>query len=156
MRRRGGVAKARSVVPGFVAIAILLLAGCGGGSEEPPTKAEFKRQAVAICRKKPGRISTGIQRYSRENPGAETTAWKEGLTKEGILPVLKLEAEEFDKLTAPKGGEKELREIVKAFEQVLEGGEEAPLVILKGSGGPALEKVNKLFVAYGIPQCRQS
>jgi hypothetical protein len=157
MRQEGREAKARSLVPGIVAIAALLLAGCGGGGgDAPPSKAEFEKQALAICGKKFERISTGIQRYARENPGTETASWKEGLTRQGVLPALKLEVEEFEELTAPKGGEKELEEIVKAFGQVLKDGEEKPLVILEGSGGPALEKVNKLFVAYGIPQCKQS
>jgi hypothetical protein len=144
-------------MPGIAAVAILLFTGCRGGSnEKPPTKAEFARQAAAICGKKFERISTRIQRYSRENPGAETATWKEELTTQAILPVLKLEAEELEELTAPKGDEQELVEINKAFERVLKDGEAKPLVILEGSGGPALENVNKLFVAYGIPQCKQS
>ena len=41
----------RGSVAALVGVLVLLAAGCGGGGEEPLSKAEFQSEANAICAK---------------------------------------------------------------------------------------------------------
>lgn len=138
----------------FGALAIGLIAGCGGGDDNSSTtipKKEFTAQANAICAKHHNKIIAEFDAYVEKN-GAPKANEREGalaaFKETVIIPSLEAEAEEFEALGLPKGGEEEVEDIWAGLDQGLEELEESGS---KSTARPAgFEEANKISKELGL------
>src|SRR5262245_42772302 len=114
----------------FLAIAVLCLlvvvAGCGGGevdgamgdvSNSELTKAEFVKQADAICKLSDEVQNEALSEVEKELTGSlSSPANQKELLAAGLAPVKK-EIEEVYGLGAPGGNEKEVEAFLQAAEK---------------------------------------
>jgi hypothetical protein len=122
---------------GGIVVGIMVLtvgAGCGsGGDSSTVTKAEFTKQANAICAKRKKEWQTTLASYEKEvkeknvtgNVKAQTEI-AEDLLDESMLPALQGQLEGLEDLGAPEGKEKQvekwLDDLSKGVEQVEKNG----------------------------------
>ncbi|MGB7684552.1 MAG: hypothetical protein WBL45_02070 [Solirubrobacterales bacterium] len=159
---------------------VVLVAGCGGGSDSESssadtstpaetsapdsngapalTKAEFIKQGDEICAGVSGKIAQSLDEYMTENGISETEGpteeQEEGLVSEAVLPEYQLVAEELGALGAPEGEEEQVAEIVTGMEEVVAEGEEDPASVI-GTDDPFAD-VNAKAVAFGFKVCGES
>jgi hypothetical protein len=131
-----------------VLLVALVFAGCGDSSEAAPLKKPaFVQQANAICvNATQERKQASKELTEDEGDGSdEATAATEAL----VAPVQSM-ATELSELGIPKGDDKEIEEIVAAFEAGATKLEEDP-------AGPdaasAFTKANEKAAAYGLDDC---
>jgi hypothetical protein len=145
----GGVAGAAVLI----AIA-LVVAGCGGGGSSSTTaltKAQYLKQANAICKKGQQEREAAVNELAEEiKPGAEVGELpKAGLVK-AIIPPLGNMVDELAALPAPEGDEEQVEEIVEAYEKPVEEIEEDESVAFKGG---VFQEADKKALKYGIEDC---
>jgi hypothetical protein len=150
--------------------------GCGGGSEDEgtaatgasgttgaattaagPAKAEFVKQADAICKRGGDEIHQGAEAL-KKRLGVEPTAslnksQKEELIEAVVVPAVKKQAEGVAKLAPPPGDEIEVNELVAALGRVANAGQEDPGNILTTAG--TVGAVNEVAENYGASECVQ-
>lgn len=134
------------VLAAFVALAV---GGCGGGdSTSALTKAQFIKQADAICKKADETQLNELGRVEQELTGnAASRKNQERLVTEGGLPPIQEEAEEIAALGAPSGDEDQVDAIVEAIEAgVVEGGEDPEKL------ESAFAEADRLAKAYGFKE----
>lgn len=152
----------------FGALAIALIAGCGGGDDTSSTggdssesassltKAEFIKQADAICEESNESVSAEAEEFAEEN-GIDiekpTTAEQEEVVSGVVAPAIREQAEKIDELGAPSGDEDEVAEIVEAVESGADEAEATPEVIVAGKGGGPFEEAAELANAFGLKVC---
>jgi hypothetical protein len=140
----------------------LLVAGCGSSddsSEENTsslTKAEFIKQADAICEKADDEIEGEVEAFAEENgiptdkePSDEV---KEELVVEVIVPSIEEQAEGIAALGAPSGEEDQIDQIVEGIETAASETAEDPSSVISGSEG-AFKGVNEEAKEYGFKVC---
>ncbi len=125
---------------GGIVVGIVVLtagAGCGsGGDSSTVTKAEFTKQANAICAKRKKEWQTTLAGYEKEVQDKKATGnikvqkeIAEGLLDESMLPALQGQLESLEDLGAPEGKEKQvekwLADLSKGIEQVEKNGVES-------------------------------
>lgn len=133
----------------------LVLAGCGGDESTAAelTKAEFIKQADAICDKADQVQKAELNSYLKENPKATSSPAKEEEMVVAVgLPPIGDEAEELDELGVPSGDEEEVAAIVEGIEDALEQSEADPKPLTEGNEGAFVE-VDKLAKEYGLKSC---
>lgn len=137
----------------------LVLAGCGGSSEDAaanlPTKAQFLRKANAICGRADHRINTGFERYSRRHLAVGQVPSDLSYAKATariVLPLIEGEVGEIRKLRPPGRGKEGVAEILVAFEAGIGVGKRDPLT-LAGSGEFAFAEAHELAVDFGLARC---
>jgi hypothetical protein len=151
-----------------------IAAGCGGGNDQGTgsaastgatssptsskatlTKAEFIKQADAICEKTDKVQEAGLKAYLQKKPEAQST--KAGQSKMVLavgLPPIQTEAEELAELGAPSGDEAKVAAIVDGIEKAVEKGEAEPGSLLTGSS--PFTEVDKLAGEYGFKACNNA
>lgn len=100
----------------LVAIGVFSV-GCGSSSEQTLTKAEFEKQASAICKEaeaKRGKIITGL--LEKIDPNGNVQAQQEQLIKKA-MPTYEDAAQQIDDLGAPEGQEDKVAGLVEAMEE---------------------------------------
>jgi uncharacterized lipoprotein len=150
----------------FGVLVIALVAGCGGGSDNTSsdstdggsalTKAEFIKEADAICEKGNESISAEAEEFAEENEidiEKPTTAEQEEVVSDVVAPAVQEQAEKIDELGAPEGEEEEVAEIVEAVESGAGEAEASPDTIVEGSGPGPFAEANKLANSYGLKVC---
>ncbi len=154
--------KLRLLVPLATALAVaLVVAGCGSSddtssTEASLTKAEFVKQADAICTQGSKDINAEFEEFTKEKGISETKAPAKDVQEEAVesilIPSISSQVEEVKALGTPEGDEGEVEALIAAEEEVLEEGEEDPVSLLEG--GSAKEKeANKLATDYGLTAC---
>jgi hypothetical protein len=153
---------------------VVLVAGCGGGSDSSDStaadtggadtsdapalsKAEFIKQGDEICAETGQKLQEGITDFSSENgldEGEPSEEQAEELVTEVILPLIQEQAEEIDALGAPKGEEAEVEEIVAGLEEAVDEGLEDPS-IATGSDNPFAD-VDQRSQDFGFNVCGAS
>ena len=146
-----------------LAIALLVLAGvaagCGGSSDESQTtaltKAEFVKQANAICYETKERSAAAYKQYAQTNAvpssGPGLTAKAADLVENVFIPIYDEQIEKISALGTPIGDEKEVDAILTAMQAGVEGAKREPLPFIRESA--ALNRASQLAVAYGLPEC---
>lgn len=150
-------------------LAIALVAGCGSGGDDTSgtssesgesasslTKAEFIKQADAICEEGNKSVGVEAEEFAEENEidiEKPTTAQQEEVVSDVVAPAIREQAEKIDELGAPGGEEDEVAEIVAAVESGADEAEATPDVIVEGKGAGPFEEANKLATAYGLKVC---
>lgn len=147
-------------------IAILLLPalvafGCGGGGDDDAsgsaslTKAEFLKQADAICQRGVEKYPAEFEAYAKENnlPPREPASYaqQEKLNEAILIPTLKNQAEEIDELSVPAGEEAQVNPIVGGFLKALAEAEDEPSSLVDPLS--PLAEVAKLGRKYGLKVC---
>jgi hypothetical protein len=149
----------------LVALAIGLIAGaCGDSSpslSDVPglTKAEFVRQANAICKEGSDQIDSEAKTFKKKH-GLDvkvslSKAQEEELVTDVVVASIQTEAEGLASLGAPQGNEHEVAAIVKGLEAMATAGEKKPASILVEGSGNTVAKVNEAAEAYGVEECKQ-
>jgi anti-sigma28 factor (negative regulator of flagellin synthesis) len=146
-----------------VLLAALVVAGCGSSdsdssssdSETPSlTKAEFIKQADAICKTGEKSIETGAEKFAKENnvnTEKPTTKQKEEVIVEVVAADIRKQGEEIGELGAPSGDEEKVEAIVAAVEEGADELESEPKLLIEGEN--PLAKGSKLAKGYGLKVC---
>jgi hypothetical protein len=139
-------------VLGFL-VAVLAVAGCGGGDETSSlTKAEFVKQGNAVCKEKKSEREDLFQTFTKEvGSGDVTKADQEALVAEVLQPPYEATIEGLKDLGAPEGDEQQIEAITEAMEKALEKAEANPLVSLRTN--IQFAEANALAVKYGLTDC---
>jgi hypothetical protein len=146
---RGGKRGLAAVVLAIVCFAALVPSGCGDSSEAAPLKkSAFVQQANVICvdaTQERNEASKELTENEGDGGSAEAAEAAEAL----VSPVESM-AGEISDLGAPKGDEKEIEEIVAAFEAAAAKVEKDPLAPESTS---AFAEANEMATAYGLTDC---
>jgi hypothetical protein len=162
-------------------LGLLALAGCGGSgsagtsaqtdaqsSEQEAatkaqafagtlTKAQFLKQANAICVKGTAAMSKGDAAFwsKHRSPGgkAPSQALTNELQLKAILPVREKELRQIRALGLPRGDEQRVETILRAWREGVEKGKEEPSSL--DSAGPefAFYKAYSMGIDYGLEKC---
>ncbi|MBK5219794.1 MAG: hypothetical protein JJE35_08415 [Thermoleophilia bacterium] len=151
----------------FMAVAISLVAlfaavaaGCGGSDDTTSettaalTKAEFIKQAEAICVKGNEAIEGEVEEFADDNEvdtEDPTKAQQEEVITDVVAPGTKQQVEEIADLAAPSGDEEQIEAIVESVESGTTELEDQP-ELLFGEKNPLAEG-SKLARAYGLKEC---
>jgi ABC-type Fe3+-citrate transport system substrate-binding protein len=151
------------LLAGLMAIA-LVVAGCGSSSNDDSSssttaslsKAEFVKEANAICTKGGKSINAEFEEFSKENNLSQTKAPPKQVQEEAVeqilIPSIRRQVDEVKALGTPEGDEGELQEAIAAQEEVIEEGEEDPVTLLEGESAKQKE-ANKMARDYGLTVC---
>ena len=152
--------RASLALAALVALAAIV-AGCGSDDSETTsslTKAEFIKQADAICKKENAKIATEFKSFAKENgipldkePNPEQG---EELVEEILIPNVKSQAEAIRDLGAPSGEEEKVTELLESLDEGIEEAEEDPGALFS-SETDSFAKANKLARDYGLEVCGQ-
>ena len=136
-----------------ILIAMLAIAGCGGGDDTSSlTKAEFTKQANAGCKEHTKEREKLFKEVSATiDPSEVTRKDQEMLISDVLLPPYEKDIENIQSLGAPEGDEQQVEDIVKAMEKSVENVEAKPLVALRDTSQFA--EANELAKKYGLDDC---
>jgi hypothetical protein len=153
-----------------VLAAALVVAGCGGGGgggDEAAggggslSKAEFLKQADAVCSAGKTKVRAEYQAYLTKNKieeGKESKAENEAhvteIAETIAFPALRQQIEEIRALGAPEGEEAEVKAFLDATEAEVKEAEEDPQSLL-ASSNEVFAKSDKLAEEYGFKVCGQ-
>jgi hypothetical protein len=136
----------------LAALSVLGLMGCGGSDEgsDALSKAEFKKQATAICKKgteeREDALSAAIERFRKRTPQTE---------KKVVVAILRPYEEmtaSLAELSPPEGEEQEVEAMIEAMEEAASQGKEDPGAALEG--GTPFRKANEMVKSYGLTECQ--
>jgi hypothetical protein len=138
----------------------LLAAGCGssGGSTSTAsiTKAEFIKQADAICAKGNKQIQTEIQAYSKKvglsGNTQPTNAQVTEIANTILVPSVQSQHDDIGALGAPSGQESQVNAILAAVQDGIDQAKKDPTTLLK-SNDTTFAKANQLAKDYGLTVC---
>lgn len=137
-----------------VLVVVLVATGCGGSSDSP-TKAEFVKQADAICAATDATQRKGLAAYQQKNPGSGSDEAGQGKAIVEVgLPPIRREVEELAALEAPSGDEEKIEALVAEIEKAIEKSEANPTLLL-GAGNP-FGRATQLATDYGFKACRSA
>jgi hypothetical protein len=143
-----------------VALALAAFAvGCGNGGETtaaPLTKAQFIKQADAICTRGQQRFQELFDGYMRQTPNPtpapeRTLAQWTEIVETAFAPALEREIDELRALTAPRADERQVNAILAAVEDGLRGVEKDPSV--EADAEEQFRKSTRLADEYGLTVC---
>jgi formaldehyde-activating enzyme involved in methanogenesis len=139
-----------------VFVVALVLAGCGGddSGEASISKEQFVAQMDAICKRANKRsevaFASVLKAFKRgEKP---SQAEYEKAVSTALVPTVKREIEEIEKLDAPSGDESEIDEIVDALEEGVETAERNPQAVIVSSDA-VYGIASRLAGEYGLEVC---
>jgi len=126
--------RAPYLVLAIALISILFASGCGGGSETDErtlTKKQFVKLTEAFCDKEYRAEEVDMKAYADKHlllfGGGEP--WEQEVLNEIVFEYVEDKIAYFKSLPAPEGDEKEVRAMIKAFEDGLERSEETPAAL---------------------------
>ncbi len=134
-----------------IAMSLVLGGGCGGG-DKAPTKAEFIKQADAICKKAHDKFEkdfnadfAGNQRPSQAelNKFAENT----------LVPGVQGEIDDISALEPPSGDEAEINAIIDAVQGGVDRIKADPGVLSPKVAFDPQKKGHQLAKDYGMKEC---
>lgn len=155
----------KSVIAALVALALAALvafaAGCGSGGSDSTestasiSKADFLKQANAICEEGNENINAKFEEFTKENNLSETEEPPKEVQEEAIeevlIPAINTQIEEIRALGTPEGDEGELEEVFSSEEGVLEEAEEEPTILFENTA--TQKEANKVAREYGLTVC---
>jgi hypothetical protein len=146
-----------------VMLAAVLLAGCGGtsgstGSVTAKTgslsKAQFIKQADAICAEQLKQADTAVREYLTKNglkPTTHDISAHESEVVEAFLPAYQQEIDQIRSLGAPRGDVKQVSAILTALQWNVDEGKAKPAKFLSQEGRFATPAA--LAKDYGLLEC---
>lgn len=170
----------RLTLPALLALALALIAvGCGSGEDSSSgtgggggetssdqtaslSKAEFIKQADAVCSKGKKEVEAQFAAYLKKNkiegigakgePRPEAEERKADVVLTIGVPAYRKQLEEIDALPAPAGDEATVEEFVSAAEEGVEVVEEEPKAVFDGTS-KAFAEADKVAKGYGFKVC---
>lgn len=128
-------------------IFVIALAGCGGGgggeSEAAPTKAEFIKQADAVCADVNKQVEAGF----KELGDSPSTAEVKKFVDEVSIPQIQHQIDEIGDMTPPAGDEDQIQAILDGWADANKASED-----VNATTDPFAD-VDKLSTAYGFEEC---
>lgn len=136
----------------LLALGVVLLSGCGGGSdEESLTKAEYVRKGNAICGKWQQARGDMFRSINQELKPPVTQKKKEDVILQLLAPY-ETATEGLAELPLPDGAEKEAEAVVTAMEDGLAQAKANPGTLV--SSNVPFAKSNELAEDFGLTECR--
>jgi len=149
-----------------VACAIALVGvGCGGGGSDESSevtattelsKATFAKKAEAICQENYERVKKDYEAFVKKNGGSENAfsdpERSEEYGQDVIIAQKKKTVEELEALGTPKGEEKKFGELLEAYEEGIQVGEEEPSLVMTGQG--VFPYATHIAEGMGLKSCR--
>jgi hypothetical protein len=135
----------------------LLVVGCGGGSDTTSsmTRAEFIKQAEAVCVKTDKIQEQALKAFlSDHKEMPKSKKGREALIEGLGIPSVQVETEELAALTSATKGAREIDAFVTAMEEAVEKTKEEPLSMTKSSVNP-FDKAERLATKYGFKECAE-
>ena len=142
-----------AVIAALLALA-LALGGCGGGDDTTAlTRAEYLKQADAICKEGLDERTVLFKKANVNiDPNKELSdSAKEKLVLAVILEPYEKSTDQLKELSAPDGEEEKVEALIKAREKSAEEVSEKPLVAVTSI--EQFENSNKLSMQYGLKEC---
>jgi len=151
--------RAKLLVVGVVAFS--LFAGCSQ-SHSPATarnsveaKAAFVRRADKICKRgeqeTEAEVKAAAAKYGLTRGKGPTSAQREALLVEVVVPSIKKQAAELAELPPPPGEGETVKAVILSIEEGVEKTEDEPALGLRQPGPFA--RTHKLAKAYGFKVC---
>ena len=140
----------RGIIAGACALALLVTAcGSSGGSEKTIAKADYVKQANAIC----AAASTDLDKVSSKIGADATEADLEKFLTDDLVPNVKGQIDKLRDLGYPEGDKATLSGILDDADQVLDDISKDPATYIKNVDKDPFVEVNKGFSAYGLTDC---
>jgi hypothetical protein len=119
--------------------AALLIAGCGGGSEDAPStqqidKAAFVKQADTICEQASGRMAAEIQSFSQSEAAKNLNETQSLLLRKVLVPGLEEEQRRIKALGIPKEAKKEAEALLKSYRMAIDQTKTKAKAIIERAG----------------------
>jgi hypothetical protein len=137
----------------LIALATATVAvGCGGGGDSSSslTKAQFIRQADAMCEEFREGVVAVVKSPKYAESASRSAAESEQALNAAILAVVQEEAEELGELGAPSGDEAEVAAVAKGIEAAVRNARKNP-----NNAAGAFAGVEKLATKYGFKVCSE-
>jgi len=145
-------------VVALVAAATFVACGEGGGETVPEgtlTKQQFLRRAQAVCKRSLEELNRAdLAAWKKYEPDHTTT--DEAVLNKVSLALIPGKEREVGRLRAlglPRGNERYVDEMLRAWEEGLEEAREDPSLIREAGAGTGLYKSSKMASAYGLEGC---
>jgi hypothetical protein len=136
----------------FAVLAVVLVAaGCGGGDDDTLTKAQFIKQADAICKKGNKRIDAAAQDIftGQQQPSkAQLTTF----ATDTLIPDVQRQVDEVRALNEPSEDEDQVNAFLDSAQSELDKGKENPLYM---TSSKSFSETNQLGQQYGFKVCSQ-
>ncbi len=128
----------------------LVAAGCGGGDDNL-TKAEFLKQADAICKQGNKRIDAAAQDVfsTKQEPSKSQL---EKFATATLIPDIQRQVDAVRALDEPSDDEDQVNEFLDSAQSELEKGKEDPLYL---TSDKSFSKTNELGKKYGFKVCAE-
>jgi hypothetical protein len=142
-----------------LSVLALFVAGCGGSGsdEETLTKAEFIKQADALCKKVDEREFGEYGAWSKANEkqlnGLSPNEVGAKAIAAIVVPSVRKEMEEIKALGIPEGDEETLEKYFEAGEKGVKGTEKNPISANAARPENPFWESFKLGSAYGFKEC---
>lgn len=137
----------------IITIGCLLLAGCGGSSDGGKlTKAEFRKQAAAICKKASSEYEERLKAAAEKYQVAKlSNQQRMAIANEQIaLPTVTKMVERLSSLGIPNEESDAFRAFVSSYENAMHKAEHDDTALVQGT---ALTPARKSAKAAGIESC---
>jgi hypothetical protein len=140
-----------------VAVAVVMLGvvgiGCGGGGDDTSsslTKAEYVKQADAICAERKKDWQTALTAYRKEDEKKNAVGNRkvekelaENVLDDSMLPALETQLESLEDLGAPEGKEKQAEKMVDSLAKWVQGIEKGGTTAVFDGGSADFEEEAK-------------
>lgn len=145
-----------------VAVAALLLAGCGGGDDSSASgsisREEFIAKADAICKESSKRMEKELFLFLRKNRTGGTlrkpsVAQNEKFIDTVLIPNLQREIKELKELGVPAGDEEKVDAMISALEEGLETAEDNTEEVAAGTSDMVFGIASRIAGEYGLETC---
>lgn len=155
-----------AMLVGALAIALVGI-GCGGsdsGSAEGSqvsadaqlSSKAFTKKAEVVCTKNYERVKKGYEGFTKAHGGPENAFDDPDVSAEYandvILAEKKKTVEELEALGAPKGDEEKYEELIEAYDEGIEVGEEDPQKVMSSTG--VFAYATSVAQGLGLESCR--
>jgi hypothetical protein len=145
--------------PFVMVLAVLMLAGCGGSggdsTERPLTKAQYIKQADAICKKVDEKQQSALAVYVKKHPNSRPTQSAQAAAIVAVgLPPDKVGIDEIKSLNPPAADKHAIESMLDEIDAAMKESEEHPTRVVTGVKNP-FEKVNQRAAKYGFEACNQ-
>lgn len=140
-------------------VALALAAGCGGGGDDDgPTRAEFIKEADAICQQSIKSVQNEFlvfaKKKAKSGASEQELAAARGEFAETIyLPGLETRLEELEALDLPDQGEEKVSAYLDTLSAAVEEGQDDPETLLGEGGTHQLQKASERAQAAGLKVC---
>jgi hypothetical protein len=141
---------------GLTVLGLALAAtGCGGGGDDSPSKAEFIKQADAICKKAHDRFQKKFEafQFSQGTNVRPTEAQLERFAETTLVPGVQGEIDDVGNLEQPSGDEDQIDAILEAEQTGVDKVKANPAILSPSVKDDPLAKGQQLAKAYGMKEC---